>query len=98
MKPLDPTSMVIRLECRMVQDLARRSAYLACFLSAAASIPGSKGMDGKLYQDHRLVTPDDNVWPAVCRGHILGEAVVLSRQLGCHLVAGLEVASDELEQ
>ena len=54
--------------------------------------------DGKLYEDDRLVTQDDNVWPAVCRGNILGEAVVLSRQVGCHLVAGLEVALDELEQ
>ena len=92
MKPLDPTSMVMRWEWQMVRHLARRSAYLACFLSAAASIYTWLKGDGKLYQDDRLVTPDDNVWPAVCHGHILGEAVVLSRQVGCHLVAGLEVA------
>ena len=44
MKPLDPTSMVMRWEWQMVRHLARRSVYLACFLSAAASIPGSKWM------------------------------------------------------
>ena len=36
--------MVMRWEWQMVWHLARRSAYLACFLSAAMSIPGSKEM------------------------------------------------------
>ena len=37
--------------------MARRSAYLAYFLSAAASIPPWLKGDSKLYQDDRLVTP-----------------------------------------
>ena len=48
--------------------------------------------DGKLYQDDELVTLYDDIWPAVCCGDILWEAVVLSRQVGCHLAARLEVA------
>ena len=40
MKPLDPTSIVMRWAWRVVWHLASRWAYLACFLSVAVSIPG----------------------------------------------------------
>ena len=70
MKPLEPTSSVIRVTWN---PFCLHSAYFVCLRDAASSIPVS--WDGGLHHVDRGGIPDNNIWSLISDSNVLEEGV-----------------------
>ena len=70
-------------------------AGIAGLLSCHGFINGSLEGEGEFHKVYCVGGPENDVWPLVCGGDVLGKCIAVSREICCDVPAGRQVVSKE---